>query len=169
MLLMSVFAALALVIAATGIYGVIAFVVSHRTRQIGVRMALGAQRSEVLGMFLRQGAVVLVAGIAAGLAGAWMLTRTIQSFLFEVGPRDPFVFTAVAVVLARSACWPLDSRPPRRPHRSAGSPTEGLGTVTPHLHRKSSAPQRECPAPSSQEVRTLSVSPCQNPPVQGES
>jgi len=100
MLLMSIFASLALVIAATGIYGVIAFVVSHRTREIGVRLALGAQRSEVVGMFLRQGAVVLAAGIAAGLAGAWMLTRTIQSFLFEVGPRDPFVFTAVAVVLA---------------------------------------------------------------------
>ncbi len=63
-------------------------------------MALGAPRSEVVGMFLRQGAIVLACGIAAGLTGAWMLARTVESFLFEVGPRDPFVFAAVAVVLA---------------------------------------------------------------------
>jgi predicted permease len=108
MVLMSIFAALALVIAATGIYGVIAFVVGQRTREIGVRVALGAQGSEVVGMFLRQGAIVIVAGIAAGLAGAWMLARTVQSFLFEVEPRDPMVFTVVAVVLAvvgLLACW----------------------------------------------------------------
>ncbi len=100
MLLMSVFAALALVIATTGIYGVIAFVVSHRTREIGVRMALGAQRSEVVGLFLRQGIVVLVAGIGAGLIGAWLLARTVQSFLFEVEARDPVVFAVVTIVLA---------------------------------------------------------------------
>ncbi|MDQ3421323.1 MAG: ABC transporter permease [Acidobacteriota bacterium] len=100
MLLMSIFAALALVIAATGIYGVIAFVVSQRTREVGVRMALGAQRSEVVGMFLRQGAIVLACGIAAGLAGARALARTVESFLFEVGSRDPVVYAAVAVVLA---------------------------------------------------------------------
>ena len=107
-LLMSIFAALALVIAATGIYGVIAFVVSQRTREIGVRVALGARGSEVVGMFLRQGAIVIAAGITAGLIGAWLLARTVQSFLFEVEPRDPVVFASVAVVLALVgllACW----------------------------------------------------------------
>jgi predicted permease len=108
MLLMSIFAALALVIAATGIYGVIAFVVSQRTREIGVRVALGARSSEVVGMFLRQGAIVVAAGIATGLIGAWLLARTVQSFLFEVEPRDPVVFGAVAIALALVgllACW----------------------------------------------------------------
>jgi predicted permease len=108
MLLMSIFAALALVIAATGIYGVIAFVVSQRTREIGVRVALGARGSEVVRMFLRQGATVIAAGITAGLIGAWLLARTVQGFLFEVEPRDPVVFTVVAVVLAfvgLLACW----------------------------------------------------------------
>lgn len=108
MLLMSIFAALALVIAATGIYGVIAFVVGQRTREIGVRVALGARGSEVVGMFLRQGAIVIAAGITAGLIGAWLRARTVQTFLFEVEPRDPVVFTIVAVVLALVgllACW----------------------------------------------------------------
>ena len=100
MLLMTIFGALALVIAATGIYGVIAFNVSQRTREIGVRMALGARRSEVIGLFVRQGAAVLFAGIAAGLVGAWMLARTVHTFLFEVQPRDLGVFATVAAVLA---------------------------------------------------------------------
>jgi predicted permease len=108
MLLMSIFAALALVIAATGVYGVIAFVVGQRTREIGIRMALGAQRAEVVRMFLRQGAGVVAGGLTAGLIGAWMLSRTVQSFLFEVQPRDPVVFASVTLLLALVgvlACW----------------------------------------------------------------
>jgi putative ABC transport system permease protein len=108
MLLMSLFAALALVIAATGIYGVIAFVVGQRTREIGIRVALGARSGEVVGQFVRQGAVVLLTGIAAGGVGAWALAHTVEAFLFEVQPRDPLVFGAVALVLAGVglvACW----------------------------------------------------------------
>ncbi len=99
MLLMSIFAALALLIAATGIYGVIAFLVGRRTREIGVRVALGASPSEVVALFLRQGVFVVVAGIAAGLVGAWWLSRAVQQFLFEVEPRDPLVFATVGAVL----------------------------------------------------------------------
>ena len=100
MTLMSIFAILALVIAATGIYGVIAFLVGRRTKEIGVRIALGAGHSEVVGLFLRQGIAVVLTGIAAGLSGAWLLARSVQSFLFEVQPRDPMVFAVVAIVLA---------------------------------------------------------------------
>jgi predicted permease len=108
MLLMTIFAALALAIAATGIYSVIAFIVSQRTREIGVRVALGAQRSQVLALFLRYGAAVVFAGISGGLIGAWWLAKTVQSFLFEVDPRDPVVFALVATVLGvvgLAACW----------------------------------------------------------------
>ena len=100
MTLMSIFALLALVIAGTGIYGVIAFLVGRRTKEIGVRIALGAGRSEVVGLFLRQGVAVVIAGIGAGLLGAWLLARSVQAFLFEVEPRDPMVFAIVAVVLS---------------------------------------------------------------------
>ena len=99
MMLMGIFAGLALVIAATGIYGVIAFLVGRRTREIGVRVALGARRSEVVRLFVRQGLVVLISGIAVGLLASWWLARTVQSFLFEVQPRDPVVFATVACVL----------------------------------------------------------------------
>ena len=99
MLLMVIFATLAVTIAATGIYGVIAFLVGRRTREIGVRVALGASPSEVVALFLRQGVFVVMAGIAAGLVGAWWLARAVQQFLFEVEPRDPLVFTTVAAVL----------------------------------------------------------------------
>jgi predicted permease len=108
MLLMTLFAALALVIAATGIYGVIAFVVGQRTREIGIRVALGARSGEVVGQFVRQGAVVLLTGIAAGAAGAWALAHTVEAFLFEVQPREPLVFGAVAALLGLVglvACW----------------------------------------------------------------
>ena len=107
-LLMTIFGALALVIAATGIYGVIAFVVGQRTREIGVRVALGAQHNEVIALFVRQGASVLTLGIAAGLVGAWMSAKTVSSYLFEVQPRDPYVFGAVAAILMTVgllACW----------------------------------------------------------------
>jgi putative ABC transport system permease protein len=100
MTVMSIFASLALVIAATGIYGVIAFLVGRRTKEIGVRIALGARRSEVVALFVRQGMAAVVAGIAAGLLGAWLLARSVQAFLFEVEPRDPMVFAIVAVTLA---------------------------------------------------------------------
>ena len=108
MLLMSVFAALAVVIAATGIYGVIAFVVVQRTREVGVRVALGARAGDVVRMFVRQGAATVLLGIATGLVSAWWLAQTVRSYLFEVEPRDPVVFGVVACSLAAVgllACW----------------------------------------------------------------
>jgi ABC-type antimicrobial peptide transport system permease subunit len=100
MLLLSVFAALALVLAAVGIYGVIAYSVTQRTQEIGIRMALGARRGNVLGMVLRQAMTLAGIGIALGAGGAWLLTRLMQTLLFNVKPSDPATFTGVAVLLA---------------------------------------------------------------------
>jgi putative ABC transport system permease protein len=108
MVLMSVFAVLALAIAATGIYGVMAFVVGQRTREVGVRLALGARPSAVVGLFLKQGAAVVMTGLAAGTIAAWWLARGVQSFLYEVDARDPVVLAivlAVLAVVALVACW----------------------------------------------------------------
>jgi predicted permease len=108
MFLMAIFAALALAIAATGIYGVIAFITNQRRREVGVRIALGSQRWQVVGLFLKEGGILLSLGIAAGLLGAWMLSRTVQSLLFEIDARNPTVFAIVAAVLALvglAACW----------------------------------------------------------------
>jgi predicted permease len=108
MLLMSIFAMLGLAIAVTGIYGVMAFIVNQRTREVGVRVALGARPSEVVSLFLKQGVGLLVAGISGGTIAAWWLARTVQSFLFEIDARDPIVFAAVVGLLAivgLLACW----------------------------------------------------------------
>ena len=100
MLIMSVFAALAVLIAATGVYGVLSLVVTQRRREIGVRMALGATSTAIVRMFIIGSSGIIFGGIAIGVAGAWLLARSIQSFLFEVQPRDPAVFASVAVLLA---------------------------------------------------------------------
>jgi predicted permease len=108
MVLMTVFAVLALVIAATGIYGVMAFVVGQRTREVGVRLALGASPSAVIGLFLRQGAAVVITGLTVGIIATWWLARGVQSFLYEIDARDPVVFAivlAVLAVVALAACW----------------------------------------------------------------
>jgi putative ABC transport system permease protein len=101
--LMGTFAAAALLLALVGIYGVIAYSVAERTREIGVRMALGAQRHEVVRMVVREGMAMALAGMAAGLAGAWGLTRLIASLLYDVKANDPATFAAVAAVLAATA------------------------------------------------------------------
>jgi putative ABC transport system permease protein len=92
-----------LLLAMIGVYGVIAYSVAQRTHEIGVRMALGATRPEVIGMVVRQGLVMALAGIGAGLAGAFALTRMMESLLYQVKPTDPQTFAAVAIVLALTA------------------------------------------------------------------
>jgi ABC-type antimicrobial peptide transport system permease subunit len=97
--LLGAFAALALALAAVGIYGVVAYHVSRRTQEIGIRMAIGAGRMQVLGMVLRQGLGFAGAGISAGCLGAFVLTRMMQDLLYDVKPHDPLTFAAVAAGL----------------------------------------------------------------------
>jgi putative ABC transport system permease protein len=99
MLLLGMFAAVALVLAAVGIYGVMSYSVSRRTHEIGVRISLGATRADVLRLVMRQGLTLAFAGSAAGAAGALMLSRLMTKVLFGVKPTDPVTFAAVVVVL----------------------------------------------------------------------
>ena len=99
MLLLTLFACLALGLAAIGIYGVIAFLVSQSTREVGIRMALGATPREILMLIVRQGLAVTVIGVVAGLAGAFMLTRFMKTLLFGVHATDPLTFVAIAATL----------------------------------------------------------------------
>lgn len=108
MVLLMVLAGVALALAATGIYGVISHSVNQRTHEIGVRMALGAQRRDVLRLILAQGLKLVLIGIAIGLLGAFALTRLMEALLFNVHPTDPLTFAAVALLLAAVAllaCW----------------------------------------------------------------
>jgi predicted permease len=108
MVLLGVFAALALALACIGIYGVIAYVVGQRTQEIGVRMALGAQRRDILNLVLGYGTRMAVAGAAAGIAAALALTRLMSNQLFGVSPHDPLTFAAVAgalMLVALAACY----------------------------------------------------------------
>ena len=102
-LLLSVFASVALLIASIGIYGVLAYSVSQRTGEIGVRMALGATPRGVLRLIVGEGMKVVLIGIGAGLAGGLVVGRAVSSLVFGVPVRDPVTFTAVAVVLAAVA------------------------------------------------------------------
>jgi putative ABC transport system permease protein len=103
MVILVVFASSALVLAAVGIYGVIAYSVTQRTQEIGIRMALGAQRSHVLRMVVGQAMLLACVGIALGAAGAFALTRLMANLLYGVRPSDPVTFAAVAAVLAAVA------------------------------------------------------------------
>jgi predicted permease len=93
------FAILGMALAIIGVYGVVAYRVAQRTREIGIRMALGAQQSSVLGLVLREAALLATAGILVGIGGAFALTRFLRAFLFEIKPTDPATFAAVAVAL----------------------------------------------------------------------
>jgi putative ABC transport system permease protein len=107
-LLLKMFAAVALILAAIGIYGVMAYVVSLRTHEIGVRMALGAQTSDVSKLVVRQGMGPALAGVASGLVGGWALTRWMQALLFETSALDSVTFTLSAVgltLVALAACY----------------------------------------------------------------
>jgi putative ABC transport system permease protein len=103
LLLLGSFAASAVLLALIGIYGVMSYAVTQRTHELGVRMALGARRGEIVGMVLRQGMVVALAGIVAGTVAALGLTRMMTTLLFEVKPGDPWTFVIVAVGLAVTA------------------------------------------------------------------
>jgi putative ABC transport system permease protein len=99
-MLLGSFAAVALVLAAIGIYGVIAYSVAQRTREIGIRMALGAQRGDVLQMILRQSMIIIGIGLATGLCGAFALTRWMGSLLYGVSAHDVSIHGLVLMVLA---------------------------------------------------------------------
>lgn len=99
MLLLGIFAALAMVLAAVGIYGVMSYSIAQRTREIGLRIALGAQKSDVLKMILRQGLRFVAAGLAIGLAASFVLTRVMASLLFGISATDPATFVAISLVL----------------------------------------------------------------------
>jgi putative ABC transport system permease protein len=99
MLLLGIFAGVALVLAAIGIYGVISYSVNERTHEIGIRLALGAQPQEVLALILKHGLILSLIGAALGLAASLAATRILSSFLFAVTPHDPITFTLVSLVL----------------------------------------------------------------------
>lgn len=98
--LMGVFGALALLPAAVGLYGFISYWVGQRTRELGIRMALGARRRDILGLVLRQGLVLTTAGAALGLAAAFAATRLLAGFLYGVSAADPLTYAALTALLA---------------------------------------------------------------------
>src|SRR5208283_5036860 len=98
-MLLALFAGIALLLAAVGIYGLIAYTVAQRTHEIGVRMALGAAQSDVVRMVLQQGALLAAIGIAIGLTGAFALTRLLKSMLFGIGVTDALTFAAAPLGL----------------------------------------------------------------------
>jgi predicted permease len=108
MLLLSIFGGLALVLASVGIYGVISYAVSQRTREIGVRMALGARPADVLRMILSEGLKLVAVGVALGLVAALMLTRLLEGMVYGVSMRDPLIFVLVNLLLVTvslAACY----------------------------------------------------------------
>jgi len=110
MILFSLFAAIGLALAIAGIYGVVSNAVERRTPELGVRLALGAQPGQVVGLVLRSGLRLVLAGIVVGLVGALLATRFMANFLFGIRPADPLSFGAVALILIAvglAAClWP---------------------------------------------------------------
>ena len=108
LLLLGSFAAVALLLAMVGIYGVIAYSVAQRTQEMGIRRALGAQAPDILRLVLAQGLAFAVGGVAIGIGGAFALTRVMQSMLFHVSPTDPATFAAIAllfVIVALAASY----------------------------------------------------------------
>ncbi len=108
LILIGAFAVIALLLSVVGIYGVTAYTVAQRTREIGIRMAMGAQHSEVTGLLLREGMVLIGVGAVLGIAASLVLTRFLASMLFDVTPTDPKIFALVVtllIVVAAAACW----------------------------------------------------------------
>ena len=108
MILLGTFAALALLLSAVGIYGVISYLAAQRTHEIGIRMALGAQPSSISRMILMEGMKFALIGVAVGLAAALALTRLMSQMIFGVGAFDPLTFAGVSlllIVIAMAACY----------------------------------------------------------------
>ncbi len=99
MLLLSIFAGAALLLAAIGLYGVISYSVAQRTRELGIRVALGAQRSDVLRLILRQGMTLVAAGVIFGIAASLGLTRLMATLLYGISATDPITFFALSMTL----------------------------------------------------------------------
>src|SRR6266516_3033814 len=102
-LLLASFAVLALALAATGVYGIAAYAVTRRTREIGIRVTLGAGRAAVLRLIVSHGLALTLSGIALGVAGALATTQVLRAYLFDIGPRDPVVLTAVGLLVVATA------------------------------------------------------------------
>jgi ABC-type antimicrobial peptide transport system permease subunit len=122
LMLAGIFAGVALVLAAVGIYGVLAYAVAERRREIGVRMALGALPSQILGQFLSLGARLVIAGSILGGIGGWLIGRAMVSLLFGVGAAQPLVYVGAAVLLAlvaMTACLVPSMRAARVPPMEA--------------------------------------------------
>ena len=106
--LLAAFAGLALLLAAVGTYGVMSYAVTQRDRELGIRMAMGAQASAVQRLVLGEGLRVAAVGLVIGIAGAWAMTGILESLLFNVDARDPVAFTVGPILLllvAVAACW----------------------------------------------------------------
>jgi ABC-type antimicrobial peptide transport system permease subunit len=103
MVLLSVFAGVALLLALVGIYGVTAYAVTQRTQEVGIRRALGAQHGDILRLVLGHSLAVTLAGVAIGMAGAFALTRVLKGFLFQVSATDPVAFVGIAALFVAVA------------------------------------------------------------------
>jgi len=106
--LMGIFAGLALLLTLIGLYGVISYLVTQRTQEIGIRMALGAQMGDIMRMVLKQGMLLVLIGVGMGLGASWGLTRLMARLLFKTSATDPVTFSLIAVLLivvALLACY----------------------------------------------------------------
>jgi predicted lysophospholipase L1 biosynthesis ABC-type transport system permease subunit len=132
MLTLGVVSALAMILGAVGLYGVLAYVVAERTQEIGVRMALGATARAVRLMVMSQGAKVVLVGTVVGIAAALASTRLLAALLYEVNAVDPIVFVAMSMLMIGSACWRATCR---RAERATSIRSTRSGTTNDRRHR----------------------------------